>query len=72
MSSYTLDAETLRPAIIAMSLYLSTVVLAHKFAPRTPSALVAHVASQRDSAMSGAIFIGIIATVTHVLNEELI
>ena len=38
MPPYTLDAETLRPAIIAMSLYLSTVVLAHKFAPRTPSA----------------------------------
>ncbi len=67
-----LDQETLRPVIIAMSLYIATSVLVPRFATRPTNLepvddIVAFLVSQRGSIMPGTIVGG---TATHSIKNR--
>jgi hypothetical protein len=70
-----LDQESLRPVIIAMSIYLTISTLVPKIAKK-PSGIdfiddiVMMIISQRDVMMSGTILIGLIVFATNYINEE--
>ena len=70
-----LDQDTLRPVIIAMSLYLITSVLVPRFAT-TPTNIevvddiVAFLVAQRGSVMSGTILMGLLVFATNYIDTE--
>jgi uncharacterized membrane protein len=70
-----LDQDTLRPVIIAMSLYLITSVLVPRFAT-TPTNIevvddiVAFLVAQRGSVMSGTILMGLLVLATNYIDTE--
>ena len=70
-----LDQKSLRPVIIAMSIYLTISTLVPKIAKK-PSGIdfiddiVMMIISQRDVMMSGTILIGLIVFATNYINEE--
>lgn len=70
------DAESLRPVIIAMSLYIAIMVIVPKIAKRPTGIeliddLTMSVIAQKDAMASGAILVGIIVIATFYINEEL-
>mgnify|MGYP001431899177 FL=1 len=70
------DAESLRPVIIAMSLYIAIMVIVPKIAKRPTGIeliddLTMSIIAQKDAMASGAILIGIIVIATFYINEEL-
>lgn len=70
-----LDQDTLRPVIIAMSLYLITSVVVPRFAT-TPTNIeviddiVAFLVAQRGSVMSGTILMGLLVLATNYIDTE--
>lgn len=70
-----LDQDTLRPVIIAMSLYLITSVIVPRFAT-TPTNIeviddiVAFLVAQRGSVMSGTILMGLLVLATNYIDTE--
>lgn len=70
-----LDQDTLRPVIIAMSLYLITSVIIPRFAT-TPTNIeviddiVAFLVAQRGSVMSGTILMGLLVLATNYIDTE--
>ena len=71
-----LDTESLRPVIIAMSLYIAIMVIVPKIAKRPTGIeliddLTMSVIAQKDAMASGAILVGIIVIATFYINEEL-
>jgi hypothetical protein len=70
-----LDQESLRPVIIAMSIYLTISTLVPKIAKKSTGIdfiddIVMMIISQRDVMMSGTILIGLIVFATNYINEE--
>ena len=70
-----LDTESLRPVIIAMSLYIAIMVIVPKIAKRPTGIeliddLTMSVIAQKDAMASGAILVGIIVIATFYINEE--
>ncbi len=70
------DAESLRPVIIAMSLYIAIMVIVPKIAKRPTGVeliddLTMSIIAQKDAMASGAILVGIIVIATFYINEEL-
>ena len=70
------DAESLRPVIIAMSLYIAIMVIVPKIATRPTGIeliddLTMSIIAQKDAMASGAILVGIIVIATFYINEEL-
>tara|TARA_B100000287_G_scaffold25233_1_gene24398 strand:- start:102 stop:326 length:225 start_codon:yes stop_codon:yes gene_type:complete len=70
------DAESLRPVIIAMSLYIAIMVIVPKIAKRPTGIeliddLTMSIIAQKDAMASGAILVGIIVIATFYINEEL-
>lgn len=71
-----LDTESLRPVIIAMSLYIAIMVIVPKIAKRPTGIeliddLTMSIIAQKDDMASGAILVGIIVIATFYINEEL-
>ena len=71
-----LDTESLRPVIIAMSLYIAIMVIVPKIAKRPTGIeliddLTMSIIAQKDAMASGAILVGIIVIATFYINEEL-
>ena len=70
-----LDAESLRPVIISMTLYIAVVsaiprVIKKPIGVDLVDDLVMNIISQRDNVSSGAILVGIIVIATFYINEE--
>ncbi len=70
------DAESLRPVIIAMSLYIAIMVIVPRIAKRPTGIeliddLTMSIIAQKDAMASGAILVGIIVIATFYINEEL-
>ena len=71
-----LDAESLRPVIISMTLYIAIVsaiprVIKKPVGVDLVDDLVMNIISQGDNVSSGAILVGIIVIATFYINEEL-
>lgn len=71
-----LDAESLRPVIISMTLYIAVVsaiprVIKKPIGVDLVDDLVMNIISQGDNVSSGAILVGIIVIATFYINEEL-
>jgi len=71
-----LDAESLRPVIISMALYIAIASTIPRVAKKPTGVdliddLVMHVIAQGGSVSSGAILIGVIVAATFYINEEL-
>lgn len=70
-----LDAESLRPVIISMTLYIAVVsaiprVIKKPIGVDLVDDLVMNIISQGDNVSSGAILVGIIVIATFYINEE--
>ena len=70
------DAESLRPVIISMTLYIAIVsaiprVIKKPIGVDLVDDLVMNIISQGDNVSSGAILVGIIVIATFYINEEL-
>lgn len=70
------DTESLRPVIIAMSLYIAIMVIVPKIAKKPTGIeliddLTMSIIAQKDAMASGAILVGIIVIATFYINEEL-
>jgi hypothetical protein len=71
-----LDQESLRPVIIAMTLYLTISTLVPRIVKKPTGIqvlddLVMTIIAQKDSMMSGTILIGIIVLATNYIQDEL-
>jgi hypothetical protein len=71
-----LDAESLRPVIISMALYIAIVYAIPRVIKKPVGVdlvddLVMNIISQGDNVSSGAILVGIIVIATFYINEEL-
>ncbi len=72
-----LDQESLRPVIIAMTLYIAISNLVPRFVTK-PSGigviddLVMTLIAQKDSMMSGTILVGLIVFATNYIQDELL
>lgn len=71
-----LDAESLRPVIISMTLYIAVVsaiprVIKKPIGVDLVDDLVMNIISQGDNVSSGAILVGVIVIATFYINEEL-
>lgn len=72
-----LDQESLRPVIIAMTLYIAISIIVPKIAKKPTGIqvvddLVMTIMSQQGSLMSGTILIGLIVLGTNYIQEELL
>jgi hypothetical protein len=72
-----LDQDSLRPVIIAMSVYIAISVLVPKLIKKPTGIqfiddIVMSIISQKDSLMSGTIVIGIVVLVSNYIQEELL
>jgi hypothetical protein len=70
-----LDAESLRPVIISMALYIAIVYAIPRVIKKPVGVdlvddLVMNIISQGDNVSSGAILVGIIVIATFYINEE--
>ena len=72
-----LDQESLRPVIIAMTLYIAISIIVPKIAKKPTGIqvvddLVMTIMTQQGSLMSGTILIGIIVLATNYIQEKLL
>jgi len=70
-----LDQESLRPVIIAMAVYITLSVLIPRVVTKPTGVqaiddLVMTIIAQRDSLMSGTIFIGLVVLTTNYIHDE--
>ena len=70
-----LDQESLRPVIIAMAVYITLSVLIPRVVTKPTGVqaiddLVMTIIAQRDSLMSGTIFIGLVVLDTNYIHDE--
>ena len=72
-----LDEQTLQPVIIAMALYIATVVILPKIIKKPTGIgfvdeIVMHVVAQQGAITPGAILIGLIVLATNYIKDEYI
>lgn len=70
-----MDQETLRPVIIAMSLYIIIATLVPRFVTKPTGVefiddIVMSLIAQKDSMMSGTIIIGLIVFTTNMVQDK--
>jgi|TARA_B110000305_G_C19258976_1_gene548563 hypothetical protein len=70
-----LDEDTLRPVIIAMTLYISIVVLVPRILKKPTGIrfvddLVLTLLAQKDSAMHGTVITGLVVLLTNYIQDE--
>lgn len=70
-----MDQETLRPVIIAMSLYIIIATLVPRFVTKPTGIefiddIVMSLIAQKDSMMSGTILVGLVVFVTNYIQDK--
>jgi hypothetical protein len=72
-----LDQESLRPVIIAMTIYIAISIIIPRIVKKPTGVkaiddLVMTIIAQKDSLMSGTILIGIVVLATNYIQDELL